>query len=135
MKLAVNLFLITMVTGLVEAFHMAQRGGLDLEVFRAVLDSGPMSSGVSRMKLEKLVKNDFAVQASIADVLKNNQLVAAEARRLCIASPMLDTSHGLFARTLALGFDGLDMIGVLKAIEERTVTGCPVSGVRWGTAG
>jgi 3-hydroxyisobutyrate dehydrogenase len=87
-----------------------------------------MSSGVSRMKLEKLVKNDFAVQASIADVLKNNQLVAAEARRLYIASPMLDTSHGLFSRTLALGFDSLDMIGVLKAIEERTMKGRPASG-------
>lgn len=120
MKLAVNLYLITTVAGLTEAFHMAQRGGLDVNLLRTILDSGPMASSVSRMKLEKLVAGDFAVQASIADVLKNNRLVAGEARRLGVATPMLDTSHALFARTLELGHPGLDMIGVLKAIEERT---------------
>ena len=55
MKLAVNLFLITQVTGLAEAFHFAENNGLDVEVFRSVLDSGPMASSVSRMKLDKLV--------------------------------------------------------------------------------
>lgn len=44
MKLAVNLFLITMVTSLTEAFHFAQRSGLDLDKFREVLDSGPMAA-------------------------------------------------------------------------------------------
>ncbi len=55
MKLAVNLFLITMVTGLAEAFHFAQRSNLDVECLRAVLDAGPMASGVSRAKVDKLV--------------------------------------------------------------------------------
>lgn len=44
MKLAVNLFLITIVTGLAEAAHFAERHGLDMELFRAVLDAGPMAS-------------------------------------------------------------------------------------------
>jgi 3-hydroxyisobutyrate dehydrogenase len=39
MKLAVNLFLITMVTGLVEATHFAESKGLDLDRFIAVLDA------------------------------------------------------------------------------------------------
>ncbi len=47
MKLAVNLFLITMVTGLAEAFHFADGYGLDLDRLRAVLDAGPMASPVS----------------------------------------------------------------------------------------
>ena len=55
MKLAVNLFLIAQVTGLAEAFHFAENNGLDVEAFRSVLDSGPMASSVSRLKLEKLV--------------------------------------------------------------------------------
>ena len=40
MKLAVNLYLITMVTGLAEAAHFAGQHGLDLERFVAVLDAG-----------------------------------------------------------------------------------------------
>jgi 3-hydroxyisobutyrate dehydrogenase len=123
MKLAVNLFLITMVTGLAEATHFAGRHGLDLALLRSVLDAGPMASSVSRVKLAKLVAGDFEVQASIQDVLKNNQLVAEAARRARIASPLLDVCHALYGETLALGLGQRDMVAVLQAIEARTRSG------------
>ena len=41
MKLAVNLFMTAMVTGLAEAAHFAERHGLDLAQLVAVLDAGP----------------------------------------------------------------------------------------------
>lgn len=40
MKLAVNVFLITLVTGLAEATHFAEHHGLDLAQLVAVLDAG-----------------------------------------------------------------------------------------------
>ncbi|GAA4568881.1 NAD(P)-dependent oxidoreductase [Planotetraspora kaengkrachanensis] len=120
MKLAVNLFLITMVTGLTEAFHFAERHGLDRERFLAVLDAGPMASGVSRMKAPKLLDRDFAVQAAALDVLKNNRLIAEAARRSGLASPLLDVCHALFDETVGLGHGGADMVAVLQAIEART---------------
>ena len=120
MKLSVNLFLITMVTGLVEAVHFARRQGVDLQKFLSVLDAGPMSSAVSRVKASKLISGDFATQASIRDVLKNNQLVAEAARSASIASPLLDVCHSLFSETLALGHGHEDMVAVLRAIEQRT---------------
>lgn len=120
MKLSVNLFLITMVTGLCEASHFASAHGLDMEQFRAVLDAGPMASGVSKMKLAKLVVRDFNVQASITDVLKNNQLVAEAARKARIASPLLDACHALFGETAALNYGHEDMAAVVRAIEART---------------
>jgi 3-hydroxyisobutyrate dehydrogenase len=120
MKLAVNLFLITMVTGLVEAFHFAEQHTLDLEQFAAVLDAGPMTSNVSRMKLSKLVSQDFAMQAGITDVLKNNRLIAEAARGSRIASPLLDICHALYGETQALGLGEFDMVSVLRAIEARS---------------
>lgn len=87
MKLAVNLFLITQVTGLTEAFHFAGRHGLDQGLLRDVLDAGPMASAVSRMKAPKLLTRDFTVQAAAADVLKNNRLIADAARKAGLASP------------------------------------------------
>jgi 3-hydroxyisobutyrate dehydrogenase len=122
MKLSVNLFLITMVTGLVEAFHFAERHTLDLDKFAAVLDAGPMASSVSRMKISKLVSNDFTLQAGITDVLKNNRLVAEEARRSQLASPLLDVCHALYGETQALGHGYSDMIAVIRAIEARSNT-------------
>jgi 3-hydroxyisobutyrate dehydrogenase len=120
MKLSVNLFLITMVTGLTEAFHFADRHGLDLTQLQAVLDAGPMASNVSRMKIEKLVARDFDVQASISDVFYNNRLIEGAARKAHLASPLLDVCRRLFGETEALGYGESDMAAVVKAIENRT---------------
>jgi 3-hydroxyisobutyrate dehydrogenase len=127
MKLAVNLYLITMVTGLAEAAHFADRHGLDMERFVAILDAGPMASSVSRIKAGKLLARDFSVQAGVADVLKNNRLVADAARAAGIASPLLDECHSLFAETVAGGYGHEDMAAVVRAIEARTDTGGAVA--------
>jgi 3-hydroxyisobutyrate dehydrogenase len=120
MKLAVNLFMIAMVTGLAEAAHFAERQGLDLAQLVAVLDAGPMASDVSRVKAAKLVARDFAVQAAISNVLENVRLIARAAREAGIASPLLDVCHALYGETQALGLGGADMIAVVRAIEQRT---------------
>lgn len=119
MKLAVNLYLISMVTGLAEAYHFAARSGVDLARFAAVLDAGPMASDVSRIKSAKLLARDFAVQASLRDVLMNNELVAAAARSAGIASPVLDACHVLYTEAVALGHGDEDMAAVVRALETR----------------
>jgi 3-hydroxyisobutyrate dehydrogenase len=123
MKLAVNVFLITTVTGLAEAVHFAERHGLDMEQFRAIVDAGQMASSISRVKVLKLVTHDFDVQASITDVLKNNRLIAEAAREAKIASPLLDVCYALFGETLALGYGQSDMVAVVHALEARTDSG------------
>jgi 3-hydroxyisobutyrate dehydrogenase len=120
MKLAVNLFLITMVTGLTEAVALADRLGLDLDALRAVLDAGPMASAVSRGKTAKLLAADWSPQAAAHDVLKNNRLIAEAAREAGVASPLLDACHALFAETVALGHGAEDMVAVRAALEART---------------
>ena len=120
MKLAVNIFLITQVTGLAEAFHFADQHDLDRRRFLDVLDAGPMASAVSRTKAAKLLTRDFRVQAAILDVLKNNRLIAEQARSSSLASPLLDVCHALYGETAALGHGDSDMIAVLHAIEART---------------
>lgn len=120
MKFSVNLFLITVVTGLAESFHFAERHGLDRGLLRDVLDAGPMASAVSRGKAPKLLERDFSVQAAAADVLKNNRLIAEAARKADLASPLLDVCHALYEETVRRGHGGEDMVAVLRAIEART---------------
>jgi len=120
MKLAVNLFMISMVTGLAEAMHFAAAHGLDPGSFVRVLDSSPMASDVSRVKAAKLLAHDFAAQAAIANVLYNNRLIAEAARAAGIASPLLDVCHALYAETEALGHGAADMVAVIRAIEARS---------------
>ncbi|WP_042383418.1 NAD(P)-dependent oxidoreductase [Streptacidiphilus melanogenes] len=123
MKLAVNVFLITTVTGLAESFHFAARHGLDPALLRDILDAGPMASAVSRLKAAKLTDGDFSVQAGILDVLKNNRLIVEAARAAGIASPLLDVCHALYAETAELGHGAQDMVAVLRAVEARSDAG------------
>lgn len=120
MKLAVNVFLTAVVTGLAEAAHFAQRHGLDLAQFVSAVDAGPLASDVSRVKGAKLVAHDFAPQASIANVLENVRLIGAAARDAGIASPLTQVCLALYGETKALGHGNEDMVAVIRAIEERT---------------
>jgi 3-hydroxyisobutyrate dehydrogenase len=120
MKLAVNHYLIAMVASLSEAAHLAANAGLELELFRDVLNAGPMRSAVSEAKIQKLVHRDFAAQASITDVLKNAELVSGFARASGAASPLLDQAEQLFRESLAAGYGAEDMAAVVRAIEART---------------
>lgn len=118
-KLAVNLYLCTMVAGLAEAFHLAERQGLDLRVFQRALDSGPMASPVSSLKLAKLVARDFEAQAAVRDVHTNTRLIADAARAVGAASPLLDATRTLFAATEAAGLGAHDMAAVVTALEQQ----------------
>lgn len=120
MKIAINAFLIPMVTGLAEAFHFADRHGLDVRQLQAILDAGPMASNVSKVKGAKLAGGDFTVQSAISDVLKNTKLTTAAAREKGLASPLLDVCEALYGEAIEQNHAGIDMAGVIKAIEART---------------
>jgi 3-hydroxyisobutyrate dehydrogenase len=119
-KIAVNIFLITEVTGLAETMHFAERQGLDLALVRDVLDGGQMASDISRVKTAKLVARDFDVQAAIRDVLQNNRFIVDSARAASIATPLTDVCFDLYTETEELGLGGIDMAGVIHALERRT---------------
>lgn len=121
MKLAVNLVLSALVTGLAEAVHFAESYGLDLSRFAAILDASPMASEVSRIKAAKLVARDFAAQASIANVAANVGLIAEAAAARGLASPLIEVCRGLYAESEALGLGRDDMVAVIRALEQRTM--------------
>ncbi len=120
MKLAVNLYLDTMLAGLAEAIHFAEANGLELSTFQAAIDAGPMASDVTRVKIPKLIARDFSVQAATADAFNNTCLIAQAARAAGVASPLLDVSSALYGESVAMGNARLDMASVIEAIEGRT---------------
>ena len=134
MKLAVNTFLITQVTGLAESFHLAKQQGLDLEQLVRVLDAGPMASTTMRLKASMMLADDYPVQASIKDVSMNTQLITQAARESGIQVPLMDVCHALFTEASALGLGAADMAVVLKALEARATASRTPSGALPGPA-
>ncbi|WJL94928.1 NAD(P)-dependent oxidoreductase [Microbacterium sp. ET2] len=120
MKLAVNTFLITLVSGLAESFHFAETHELDVRLLEQILGAGPMASFVSRAKAAAIVAGDFAPQAAIPDVAKNARLVVAAARENGTTATLMDACLELYAETQALGHGGDDMAAVITAYRART---------------
>ncbi len=116
MKLAVNVQLTAVVTGLAETVHFARAHGLDLGLLADVLGAGQLASPILRVKAPKLTEEDFAPQASIANVLANVELIAAAAGRAGLTLPLLDASRALYAEAARLGFGADDMVAVVKAL-------------------
>lgn len=120
MKLAVNTFLITLVTGLAESFHFAETHGLDARLLEQILGAGPMASFVSRAKAAAIVTEDFVPQAAIPDVTKNARLVVEAARQNGATATLMDACLALYAEAEGLGHDGDDMAAVITAYRART---------------
>jgi len=116
MKLTVNVFLVALLTGLVESFHFGDAHGIDLAVLRRLLDAGQMSSPISRVKTDKLVRGDVSPQASVADVAANADLIIDAARAAGIVTPVIDACAQLFAQGVERGDGPLDAIAVINAL-------------------
>ncbi|WBB99231.1 GNAT family N-acetyltransferase [Solwaraspora sp. WMMA2080] len=116
MKLAANVFLIALVAGLAEAFHFADRHGLDRDLLRGVLDAGQMSSAISRVKTAKLVADDLSAQAAIADVQMNAELIVDAAAAVGAGVPLSELCLALYADAVSRGDGDLDMVGVIRTI-------------------
>lgn len=118
-KLAVNLFMIVMVSGLVEAFHFAERAGVNPVVLRDILAASPMASNVSQVKAEKLAAGDWLPQAAIADVLKNVEFIREATATAGAVSPLMRTCRELYAEAVMQGEGESDMVAVADVLRRR----------------
>jgi 3-hydroxyisobutyrate dehydrogenase len=82
-----------------------------------VLDAGPMASAVSRAKLDKLVRGDFAPQAAIRDVSTIADLVLHQAEGDRQDTPLIRQCAALYRAALSAGHGDADMAAVVHAFQ------------------
>jgi 3-hydroxyisobutyrate dehydrogenase len=120
MKLAANIFMLALATGLAEAVHFADRQRLDRQLVQTVLNASAMASAFSRMKLAKLVADDYSPQALARDGCNSTRLITNAARDAHTATGLMDVCRELYEETVTLGHGSSDMISVIRAIEARS---------------
>lgn len=111
-KFATNLFLITMTAGLAESMNLARAQGLDVNAFGEVLDAGPMASAYSKLKVEKMIAEDWSPQAAIADCYNLTELVQDAAGEVGAQTPLMTVCNQLYRDAVKRGFGGDDMIAI-----------------------
>ena len=119
MKLAVNTYLAGLATGLFEAFNLARKAELDLDTFASVLEAGPMNCDLMRMKLPKLLREDYTPQGSIRQACNNMQMIVDEGARVGAAVPIVMIILELVEEASRTGWDAEDMTAIAKVLAAR----------------
>ncbi|KAH6972007.1 putative NAD binding NADP oxidoreductase coenzyme F420-dependent [Ilyonectria sp. MPI-CAGE-AT-0026] len=115
-KYAVNLYLITMTAGLAESMALARAQGLDIKAFGQVLDAGPMASAYSKIKIAKMISQDWSAQAAIKDCYNITQLIDSASNAVHAQSPLIHLTGLLYKQAIDRGLGEHDMIAVEKVL-------------------
>jgi 3-hydroxyisobutyrate dehydrogenase-like beta-hydroxyacid dehydrogenase len=116
-KYAVNLYLVTMTTGLAEAMNLARAQNLDLKAFGDVLNAGSLASAYSNMKIGKMIDRDWTTQAGISDCYNSTRLIRAAAETAHARTPLMDVCSALYKQANYCGLAKEDMIAIIKVLE------------------
>lgn len=117
MKMAVNLLLGIMMTGLGEAVNLGQKSGLALEtIFETVL-SGPLNCGLFNLKAEMFKSGEFPAQFPLKHMTKDIRFVLQTADECGAAAPVGHAVFQLFRQAVGLQLGDMDFAAVKKVIE------------------
>ncbi|KAL7944966.1 hypothetical protein V8C42DRAFT_324204 [Trichoderma barbatum] len=117
-KYAINLFLVSVTAGLAESMNLARAQGLNLESFGKVLDACPLASAYSRVKIAKILKQDWSPQAAIKDCYNSTQLIQSAARGVRVQAPLIEICNKLYREAYNSGWGEEDMMAIYKLFTQ-----------------
>lgn len=119
MKLIVNLVLGLNRAVLAEGLAFASACGIDPAPALTVLMAGPAFSRVMETKGRKMVERDFALQARLAQHLKDVRLILQEGATSGARLPLSKLHESLLAELVAAGLGESDNSAILEAFRPK----------------
>ncbi|KAE8357303.1 putative NAD binding NADP oxidoreductase coenzyme F420-dependent [Aspergillus caelatus] len=120
-KYAVNTLLVTYTVGLAESMNLARAQGIDLAAFAEVLDACPMASAYSKIKVQKILNEDWSPQATLKDCYNSTQLIQNAVKLANTRSPSMAICDKLYQTAVDAGLSEEDMISIAKVIETSQI--------------
>ena len=119
-KLATNLILGLNRLALAEGLVFAERLGLDLQTFLALLKVTPAYSCAVDVKGQKMLRGDFTPQSKISQHRKDLRIILQYAERLGQDLPLTRVHEAILARGIAAGDGDLDTSAVIRQLRAQT---------------
>ncbi|WP_158797453.1 NAD(P)-dependent oxidoreductase [Pedobacter sp. L105] len=113
-KLSVNLFLGIVVQGLSEAVIFARKNGLAAEALLPIINAAAVGSGLTKMKTENIIHNDFKPAFALKLLAKDIRLAKASGMDTPVGESLSATLQGALEK-----HGEEDMIAVLKYLSEK----------------
>ncbi len=124
-KLASNLILGLNRLVLAEGLVFAERLGLDLEAFLAMLKTTPAYSCAMDVKGQKMLREDFTPQSRITQHHKDLRIMLEYAERLGQELPLARLHKEILDRCIAHGEGDLDTSAVIRELRRMEKSGNP----------
>ncbi|BCS19867.1 NAD(P)-dependent oxidoreductase [Aspergillus puulaauensis] len=114
-KYTINTLATTLTAGLAESMSLAEAQGLDLAAFAQVL----MASAFSKIKVNKILNEDWSPQASVRECYNSTQLIKSAAETEHVQMPLMDVCGKLYTEAIEADLAEEDMIAIIKQIRSR----------------
>ncbi|MCY0850992.1 NAD(P)-dependent oxidoreductase [Sulfuracidifex metallicus] len=119
LKLVNNLIAASYMEALAEAFTLAERAGLDLEIVSSFLSEGSIiSSPLSSMKSRMLKERNYITQFRLSLMAKDLGIIDQECSSLGVANMISSITAKLFASASRSGLGDLDMASIYELIRN-----------------
>jgi 3-hydroxyisobutyrate dehydrogenase len=111
-KLALNLNIALIASGLSEGITLVRRAGIDPSIFIEILNSTYFKTGLSEKKGPKMVKSDFSPTFHLKNMLKDLELATSTAQGTGIAIPQTALAQQIFRAANNMGFSDQDYTSI-----------------------
>jgi 3-hydroxyisobutyrate dehydrogenase-like beta-hydroxyacid dehydrogenase len=119
MKLVTNLVLGINRAALAEGLSYAKAIGIDAQAALEILRRSPAASVVMQTKGDKMVAEDFSVQAKLAQHLKDVLLILESSRAQDLRLPLTETHRLILETVVQLGFGDFDNSSVIRYYQNQ----------------
>ena len=114
MKMLVQLLVSAHMAAAAEAFVLARKGGLDLDLVYQVMTNSNATSKMFAEKFPLMMNDDFAPRGALAIQYKDIQIIHGAADSMQVPLPLMASIHQLFQWGRNMGFGELDAAAVVK---------------------
>lgn len=118
-KLAMNLMIVLIYEGFVEALTLARKLGVDQQALFSLINSSMVKSGVVEYKMPFVEKRDFSPNFPMRLMHKDMLLMIESAKASGVELPGLESIKSIYDECLAAGMKDLDYAATLMAIEKK----------------
>ena len=117
MKMAVNLLLGSMMSGLAEMLTFGQAGGLSREAMLGVVLDSPLGCELFRLKEQMLLSEKYLAQFPLKHMAKDLTFVTDTANALHCPVPGAYTDLQLYSQGVSKGLGELDFAAVMQVLQ------------------
>ena len=114
-KLCLNYFLALTMQGLAETALFAQQLNIEITDMLNLVNESALGSGVTRLKSQTILSNDFSPAFALKHIAKDLRLVQKEGMPFPLFSPLLAT----FQTAFQMGYGEEDAISIIRFLDKH----------------